>query len=79
MDEDNEQKYNESSNDDKYFNHLPNNDSMLSSLLASKGERTDKIMLYSPINTNEEMLEAAVNESNTLNNEESIFINESNI
>lgn len=30
-----------------------NNDSSLSSLLASKGERTDKIIFYSPKNTNE--------------------------
>ena len=35
-------------------------------------------MLNSPINTNEELIEAAVNESNNLNNEDSIIINDSN-
>ena len=58
---------------------MQNNESMLSSLLASKGEQTDKIILYSPINTNEEMLEEVVNQSNTFNNDESIVVNESNI
>jgi hypothetical protein len=52
--------------------------SNLSSSMASFGEGTDKIICESPINTNEEILEAAVNESNTLNNEES-GINESNL
>jgi hypothetical protein len=58
-----------------------NNDeeSNLSSILASAGEQTDKIICYSPMNTNEELLEAAVNQSNIFNNEESVLINESNI
>jgi len=46
-------------------------------LLASAGEKTDKIINYSPMNTNEELLEAAVNESNIFGNEESVNINES--
>lgn len=41
------------------------------SLLESKGEQTDKIILCSPINTNEDSLDKMVNESN--------MINESNI
>lgn len=51
----------------------------MSSLLSSKGNQTDKIIKFSPINTNEELIEAAINESNTLNNEESLMINDSNI
>jgi hypothetical protein len=54
-------------------------ESNLSSILASAGEQTDKIICYSPMNTNEELLEAAVNQSNIFNNEESVLINESNI
>ena len=50
-------------------------------MMQSEGELTDKIICHSPINTNEEMLEAAINESNILNNDESSLggINESNI
>lgn len=34
---------------------------MMSSLLGSNGEKTDNIIKFSPINTNEELIEAAVN------------------
>ena len=44
-------------------------------MLESKGEQTDKIIMYSPINdTHEEILEAAVNLSNNLNVEESLLV-----
>ncbi|CDW82922.1 iq calmodulin-binding motif family protein [Stylonychia lemnae] len=62
-------------NDELRFNE----DSQISSLLSSKGDQTDKIIKFSPINTNEELIEAAINESNSLNNEESLMINDSNI
>ena len=51
------------------------NESLIS---MSAGEQTDKIICYSPINTNDEIIEAVINDSNTFNNE-SILINESNL
>lgn len=60
--------------EDEKFRHM---DSSLSSLLASKGEQTDRIVFFSPKDTKEQEIEAAVNESNTLHNESSVIVNDS--